>query len=110
MLEQQAAQGHIDLFYGDETAVSEQGYVPYGWQFKEEQVSIPSQWGKTRNYFGLLSRDNRFQYQAFSHTVTTAEVIDCLDRLAADRALPTVVVLDNASVHTARSFQACLEG
>ena len=108
-LEQQAEKGHIDLFYADETAVSEQGYVPYGWPFKAEGVSIPSRRGKTRSYFGLLSRDNRFRYQAFSHAVTTADVIDCLDRLAADQAKPTMVVLDNASVHTSRRFRACLQ-
>lgn len=109
LLEQQAEQGHIDLFYGDETTVSEQGYVPYGWQFKEEPVSIPSHHGKKRSYFGLLARDNRFRYHAFSRSVTAAEVIDCLDRLAADQAKPTVVVLDNASIHRSQQFRACLD-
>ncbi|MFN4810643.1 MAG: hypothetical protein ACK5H6_07615 [Bacteroidota bacterium] len=28
LLEQQSQLGHIDLFYGDETGVSESGYVP----------------------------------------------------------------------------------
>ncbi len=97
------------MFYGDETAVSEQGYVPYGWQFKEERVSIPCRRGKSQSYFGLLSRDNRFRYHAFSRAVTATDVIECLDRLAADQAKPTVVVLDNASIHTARAFQACLQ-
>lgn len=89
--------------------MSEQGYVPYGWQFKGEEVSIPSGRGKARNYFGLLSRDNRLRYQAFSDTVKTTDVIDCLDRLAADQIKPTVVVLDNASIHTSRHFRACLD-
>ncbi len=109
LLEQQAELGQIDLFYGDETAVSEQGYVPYGWQFKDEDVCIPAQRGKSQSYFGLLSRDNRLRYRAFSHAVTTADVIECLDRLAADAAKPTVVVLDNASIHTSKAFQACLQ-
>lgn len=109
MLEQQAELGQIDLFYGDETAVSEQGYVPYGWQFKDEDVCIPAQRGKSQSYFDLLSRDNRLRYRAFSHAVTTADVIECLDRLAADAAKPTVVVLDNASIHTSKAFRACLQ-
>ncbi len=31
-LEKLAEQGLIDLFYGDQTQVSSEGYVPYGWQ------------------------------------------------------------------------------
>nr|WP_245581749.1 hypothetical protein [Rudanella lutea] len=40
MLEAQSQAGVIDLFYGDESSVSEEGYVPYGWQFKDESVHI----------------------------------------------------------------------
>ena len=40
LLEKQAEQGKIDLFYGDETQFSQTGYVPYGWQFDDEQVAI----------------------------------------------------------------------
>ncbi len=39
-LEKLAEQGLIDLFYGDQTHVSSEGYVPYGWQFPDEEVSI----------------------------------------------------------------------
>ena len=109
LLEPQAEQGRIDLFYGDETAVSQPGDVPYGWPFKDEAVSIPACRGKSRSDFGLLSRDNRLRDHAFSHAVTRADVIECLDRLAADCTKPTVVVLDNASVHTSRALRACLE-
>ena len=83
--------------------------MPYGWQFKDEAVSIPACRGKSRSYFGLLSRDNRLRYHAFSHTVTSADVIECLDRLGADCTKPTVVVLDNASIHTSHALRACLE-
>jgi signal transduction histidine kinase len=30
LIEQQAEDGNIDLFYADETQFSQQGYVPYG--------------------------------------------------------------------------------
>lgn len=30
ILEELARQGQIDLFYGDESQVSREGYVPYG--------------------------------------------------------------------------------
>jgi hypothetical protein len=49
LLEKESQQGHIDLFYGDESQVSEQGYVPYGWQFADEQVAIPVAKGSSLN-------------------------------------------------------------
>jgi hypothetical protein len=33
LLEEQSRSEHIDLFYADEARVSQEGYVPYGWQF-----------------------------------------------------------------------------
>jgi len=49
LIENQAEQGNIDLFYGDETRFSEQGYVPYGWQFDDENVAIEVCKGKAIN-------------------------------------------------------------
>lgn len=66
LLEQQSELGHIDLFYGDETGVSELAYVPYAWQQKGENLAIPAHHGKQLNCFGILSRDNEF----FSKTST----------------------------------------
>lgn len=109
-MEQQAQQGRIDLFYADETQVSEQGYVPYGWQFRDERVSIPTTRGKRRNYFGLLSRDNRLHWQAFDKNVTSLDIITYLDSFAMSLKKPTVVILDNAKVHTSNALKACLAG
>ena len=34
--------GKIDLYYADESHVCTEGYVPYGWQFRDEDVYVPS--------------------------------------------------------------------
>ena len=57
-LEQLSQQGHIDLFYGDESGVSLLPCVPYGWQFQGDQAGMPSTSGKGVNCFALLSRQN----------------------------------------------------
>ena len=62
LLEEKSRQGQVDLFYGDESQVSPEGYVPYGWQFAEEQVGIESAKGKGLHCFALISRDNRIRY------------------------------------------------
>jgi hypothetical protein len=58
-LEGLSEQRRIDLYYGDEAAVCLESSVPYGWQFRDEQVAMPSSPGKGVNCFALLTRDNR---------------------------------------------------
>ena len=48
--------GLVDLYYGDESRVSVEPCVPYGWQFKSEEVFMPSAKGVGLNCFALLSR------------------------------------------------------
>lgn len=108
LLEAQSRAGHIDLYYGDETRVSEEGYVPYGWQFEDEVVSIESSRGRAMNYFGLLSRDNSLLYKACADNVTADFIISFLDELSMKITKQTVIVLDNAKAHTAKKVKACL--
>jgi len=108
LLEEQHQAGHIDLYYGDETRISEEGYVPYGWQFADEQVYIESTRGRAMNYFGVLSRDNRLFYQVSEKNVTADFIITFLDELSLKIAKQTVIVVDNARAHTAKKVKACL--
>lgn len=105
LLEAQSQRGVIDLYYGDESQVSEVGYVPYGWQFADETVHVPAGRGRSRNYFGLLSRSNEFLYKASDETITSSFVLTQLDALSLRLVKPTVVVLDNARIHTAKQIK-----
>lgn len=42
-LEKMSVEGRIELYYGDETHVCSEGYVPYGWQFPDEEVCFLSE-------------------------------------------------------------------
>jgi transposase len=105
MLEEQSRQGHIDLFYGDESQVSPEGYVPYGWQFADEQVCMASSKGKGLNCFALISRSNQIHYRTSTDSITAEFVVSQLDELSLSIVKPTVVVLDNARVHTAEKIK-----
>ena len=109
LLEEQSRKGHVDLFYGDESQVSPEGYVPYGWQFEDETVCIASAKGKGLNCFALVSRDNRMVYATSEESITSDFIVDQLERLSFSLAKPTVVVLDNARVHTAAKVNRALE-
>lgn len=109
LLEHQSRAGHIDLFYGDSTKVSEQGYVPYGWQFSNEDISIPAHKGKSVNCFGLITRTNKFVGKVTENNINADFMIELLDDLSLQITKTTVVVLDNARAHTARKVKERLE-
>jgi hypothetical protein len=99
-LEQQSQRGVIDLYYGDESQVSEVGYVPYAWQFNDERVHVSAGRGRSMNYFGLLSRSNEFVYRASEAAITSSFVLEQLDRFSLGLVKLTVVVLEAMPVFT----------
>lgn len=105
VLEQLAERGLLDLYYGDESRVNLEPCVPYGWQFPEEQVFMPTSQGAGVNCFALLSRANELVFATTRQTITSAFLLEELERWSFTRRKTTVVVLDNASVHTSQEFK-----
>ena len=102
-LEHKAEEGKIDLYYADESHVCTEGYVPYGWQFRDEDVHIPSQKIARLNIFGMTTRDNRYEGFTSRGSITAEKLSDFLDRMSLQpRKRNTVVVLDNASIHRSK--------
>ena len=101
----QSRKGIIDLYYGDETKISQKGYVPYGWQFDDEDVAIEATRGKSINCFGLISRGNDFIYKNTEKNINSDFIVEILDELSLTITKSTVVVLDNARPHTARKVK-----
>jgi transposase len=95
----------IDLYYGDESRISMEPCVPYGWQFKDEQVFMPSAKGAGLNCFALLSRANELVFETTRQRVTSEFIIEQLEKLSFSIEKMTVLVLDNARVHTSRQVQ-----
>ena len=78
--------------------------VPYGWQFADEIVAMPTAKGKGINCFGLFTRGNQ-SWVATSETAITAEfVVEQLERFSFSISKPTVIVLDNARIHTGKQM------
>lgn len=102
MLETMSEQGWIDLYYGDESRISTQPCVPYAWQFKDEEVFMPSAQDKGLNCFALLSRANECCFQTTGDSIDARFVIEQLDGLSLGLERVTVVVLDNAPAHVAK--------
>ena len=106
LLEQRYNNEEIDLYYGDETQISEEGYVPYGWQFKDENISIKSANGQRINCFGMITRDNEFKYATTNETINSNFILEQIDKLSRLIKKHTVIVLDNAKVHQSKTIKA----
>jgi transposase len=104
-LERLSQSGLIDLYYGDESRVSVDPCVPYGWQFAGAEVFMPAARGAGLNCFALLSRANELLFETTRKRVTSEFIIEQLERLSFSVRQVTVVVLDNARVHTSQLVQ-----
>ena len=85
--------------------MSPEGYVPYGWQFADEQISIPAQKGQGLHCFAFMSRGNQIIYRTCEQNITAAFVVEQLESLSLAFVKPTVVVLNNARIHTAAKLK-----
>ncbi len=100
-LENLSKLGLIELYYGDESRVAMEPCVPYGWQFKGEEVFMPSAKGAGLNCFALLTRANDLLFETTRQRITSGFIVEQLERLSFSIKKTTVLVLDNARVHTA---------
>lgn len=90
----------IDLYYSDESRVSLEPSIPYGWQFPDEEVFMPTDKGNGLNCFALLKRNNQCLIETSSETLTSQFIFEQFENLSVRLRKLTVVVLDNARIHT----------
>ncbi len=92
------------LYYADESHVCTNGYVPYGWQFKNEDIYIPSEKAARLNIFGMITKRNQYKGFTTQESINADRIVDYLDRFSFNVTKKTVIVLDNASVHRNRKI------
>ena len=97
--------GEIDLYYGDESHVCSQGYVPYGWQFPGEDIHIPVEKAYKINILGFVNRQSEYMGMMTEECINADVVINFLESLSFNITKKTVLILDNASVHKSRSIR-----
>ena len=107
-LQEQDAAGEIDLRYLDESGFSLVPVVPYAWQDKGAGIEVPSQRSPQLNVLGLINRRNQLDAYTFQGRITSAIVIAALDQFSETITRRTVVVLDQASMHTSHAVKAKL--
>ena len=93
-------EGKINLYYLDETGFSLIPCVPYGWQDIGEYLPIPSGRSRTLNVLGIMNKSNHLETYVSSQTINSDVVIACIDAFFPTVNKPTVIVMDQASIHT----------
>ena len=106
LLIEEDKEGIIDLRYFDESGFCLVPYVPYAWQESGGTISIESTQSTRLNVLGFMNKRNELDAYSFEGTVDSDVVIRCIDAFCATLQGPTVVVMDNASIHTSELFQA----
>ena len=101
-LEQQYREGLIDLYFGDGSFTCTEGYVPYGWQFPGESITIPSDRGARLNIWGIIDYNSRYHGFCSTESMTSERIADFLDKFSLTIRKDTFIVLDNAKVHRSK--------
>ncbi|MGZ8237109.1 MAG: IS630 family transposase [Methylobacter sp.] len=109
VLAEQAQQQQIDLVYFDESGFTLEPCVPYAWQPVGETIEVPCAKSNRLNVLGFMNKNGAFQSWVFGGSVTTAVVVACIDRFALALERPTVLVVDNAPIHTSHEFKDNLD-
>ena len=102
-----AAAGEIDLHYLDESGFGRTPYIPYAWQDKGRGgcETLPCRDGARINVLGLYSlTEGKLRSEMSTGKMTAGKVVRFLDEFAEAVKKMTVVVIDNASIHTAKAM------
>ena len=109
ILLEKADKGELNFYYFDESGFTLEPCVPYAWQRVGEQIKVPSSKSNRLNVLGFIDRDCHFESYVFEGSVTSDVVIACFDKFAEKITKKTVVLIDNASMHTSNAFLENIE-
>lgn len=101
--------GIIELYYLDETGFCLTPCVPYGWQPIGEYHTIPSSRSPRLNVLGIMNRRNHLEAYVSTQTINSDVVIACINTFFPKVDKPTVIVVDQASIHTSDLIQSSLD-
>lgn len=99
------ATGAIDLYYLDETGFTLVPPIPYAWQVIGQTLAIPSQRSKRLNVLGFMSPQGKLESYVSEQSITGDVVVACIEAFFSHVDKPTVIVMDQASIHVGHSVK-----
>ena len=107
--QEMASRQEIDLYYYDEAGFSLNPVISYAWQLKGTTIEIPATTSIQINALGFLSRDSRLEVFTFTGSITSDIVVECFNLFANSLQRKTLIVIDNAPIHTSQEFDNWIE-
>jgi transposase len=109
-LKQSEKEGLLDVVYFDESGFSLSPSIPYAYQNIGETIEIQVSKSKRLNVLGFLNTNKQsLESFCFECSIDTEIVITCFNEYCKIIENKTIVLLDNASVHTSDIFQENIE-
>ena len=93
-------QREIDLYYLDESGFSLVTNVPSAWQNIGEYIGIKSSKSKRMNVLGIMNRRKHLESYVSLQSINSDVVINCIETFFSAVERRTVIVMDQASIHT----------
>jgi transposase len=104
LLLDQAAKEELEVCYFDESGFTLEPCVPYAWQPISETIKIPSSQSRRLNVLGFMNHTGSFESYVVEGSVTSEVVIACIDDFIETLTGDTVLIIDNAPMHTSKAF------
>src|SRR6266571_82362 len=104
-LQHQEDHGQIALYYFDESGFALDPTIPYAWQETKSVIELPARKYGRINVLGFMNRHNDLHPFLFEDSIHTGVVLACFDAFCQTLTKKTVVVIDNASIHTSEDFE-----
>lgn len=97
----------LKIYYADECGFNETPSVPYGWQSKDEPLTISTTRGQRWNVFGIMSSDNQLFSSKTKNSIKSDFIIKAIDEFAksSNRDPRSVIMIDNAKIHHSDVFK-----
>jgi len=108
-LKEKDEKGEIDLRYFDQAGWGVRACIPYGWQEKDEPIILKDVDGKRINVIGIMNVRNELYYEQYEKSVNSEMVISCIDRFSENLEKKTVLLMDQASIHTSDKMMEKIE-
>src|SRR3989442_8370628 len=104
-LQKQEDKGKIALYYFDEAGFALDPSIPYAWQESGTIIELPAMKYGRINVLGFMNRKNDLHAYSFDQSIHTGVVVACFDAFCKTITQKTVVMIDNASIHTSEDFE-----
>ena len=109
LLKELDAASSITLYYMDETGFTLVPPIPYAWQEVGETLGIPSQRSSNLNVLGFMHRQGKLESYVSEQSITSDVVVACIETFFPKVNKPTVIVVDQASIHTGQMVWEMLD-